>query len=130
MKHKGFTLVELLAVIVILAIILLISVPTVLAIIESSKKGAAVDTCHAIEETASNYFALALTHDKTISEILFECNGSVCTNGPDVLELKGQIPSSGKFKITDTGKFEITEPLIVGNYECVEENNSFKCTKQ
>ena len=41
MKQKGFTLVELLAVIVILAVIALIATPQVLSMIESSRKGAA-----------------------------------------------------------------------------------------
>ena len=38
MKNKGFTLIELLAVIVILAIIALIATPTILGVIEKSKK--------------------------------------------------------------------------------------------
>ena len=41
MKRKGFTLIELLAVIVILAIIALIATPTILGVIEKSKRGAA-----------------------------------------------------------------------------------------
>ena len=41
MNKKGFTLVELLAVIVILAIIALISTPIILGVIETAKKGAA-----------------------------------------------------------------------------------------
>ena len=42
---KGFTLVELLAVIVILAIILAIAIPGISNIIDSSKKGAAENDC-------------------------------------------------------------------------------------
>ena len=41
MKKKGFTLVELLAVIVILAIIAIIATPIILGVIETAKKGAA-----------------------------------------------------------------------------------------
>ena len=41
MKNKGFTLIELLAVIVILAIIALIATPTILGVVETSRKGAA-----------------------------------------------------------------------------------------
>ena len=41
MKKKGFTLVELLAVIVILAIIALISTPIILGVIEKTRIGAA-----------------------------------------------------------------------------------------
>ena len=40
-NKKGFTLVELLAVIVILAVIALIATPQVLGMIESARKGAA-----------------------------------------------------------------------------------------
>lgn len=42
-NKKGFTLVELLAVIVILGVLLLIAVPAVSSIIENSKRGAAKD---------------------------------------------------------------------------------------
>ena len=41
MNKKGFTLVELLAVIVILAIIALIATPLILNVIDNAKKGAA-----------------------------------------------------------------------------------------
>lgn len=40
MKNRGFTLLELLAVIVILAIIALIATPLILNVIEKSKEGA------------------------------------------------------------------------------------------
>ncbi|MDD3453816.1 MAG: prepilin-type N-terminal cleavage/methylation domain-containing protein, partial [Bacilli bacterium] len=54
---KGFTLVELLAVIVILAVIALISVPIILGIIEKSKKGATEDSAYGILEAANLYYA-------------------------------------------------------------------------
>ena len=41
MKKKGFTLVELLAVIVILAIVAVIATPIILGVIDKAKKGAA-----------------------------------------------------------------------------------------
>ena len=44
MKKKGFTLMELLAVIVLLAVIALIAIPILLSIIEKSRKGAFKDS--------------------------------------------------------------------------------------
>ena len=54
MKRKGFTLVELLGVIVVLAIIALITTPIILGIIESTRKGAFVDSVYGLIET-TNY---------------------------------------------------------------------------
>ena len=45
-KKNAFTLIELLAIIVILAIIALITVPIILNIIENSRKGAAQDSAY------------------------------------------------------------------------------------
>ena len=47
-KNKGFTLVELLAVIVILAIIALIAVPVIMNIIDRARKSAFKDTAYGI----------------------------------------------------------------------------------
>ena len=70
MKKKGFTLVELLAVIVILAIIALIATPIILGVIEKSKKGAtensALGYTEAVEkQTARNLLDEDKTNDIT-----------------------------------------------------------------
>ena len=44
MEKKGFTLIELLTVIAILAIILLISVPTILGVMDKAKKQAFIES--------------------------------------------------------------------------------------
>ncbi|RTE01421.1 type II secretion system protein [Paenibacillus whitsoniae] len=54
-EEKGFTLVELLAVIVILAVIAAIAVPYILGVIEKSKKSADVATFHQVYEAARLY---------------------------------------------------------------------------
>lgn len=55
---KGFTLVELLAVIVILAVIALIATPTILNMINKAKKGAFVDSSIYAIDAAYTYFTL------------------------------------------------------------------------
>ena len=56
MKRQGFTLIELLAVIVVLAIIALIATPIVMNTIESSKKGATIESVRNIVHAAELYF--------------------------------------------------------------------------
>ena len=56
MKNKGFTLIELLAVIIILAIIALIAVPTILNIIENSKKKALENTAYGMIRAGEYYY--------------------------------------------------------------------------
>ena len=56
MKRQGFTLIELLAVIVVLAIIALIATPIVMNTIESSKKGATIESVRNMVHAAELYF--------------------------------------------------------------------------
>ena len=56
MKKRGFTLIELLAVIVVLAIIALIATPIVMNTIESSKKGATIESVRNMVHAAELYF--------------------------------------------------------------------------
>lgn len=53
---KGFTLVELLAVIVVLGVIALISVPQILNVVEDSRKGAFKDSASGLIEAAELYY--------------------------------------------------------------------------
>ena len=66
MKKKGFTLVELLAVIVILAVIALISTPMI-----GSKKGALKDSAYGLLEAADIYYAEHVGGNKK-TEFTFE----------------------------------------------------------
>ncbi len=71
MKKKGFTLVELLAVIVILAVIALISTPMIINVIEGSKKGALKDSAYGLLEAADIYYAEHVGGNKK-TEFTFE----------------------------------------------------------
>lgn len=127
MKKNGFTLVELLAVIVILAIVLLISVPMIYEQIQVSKKGAAEGSCNALMESASNFFVLALSKNKDADEFIFECNGSVCMSEYGALEVKGKVPTKGKIRVTGVGKVEIIEDLEINGYVCKRVDGKFEC---
>lgn len=72
-KRNGFTLVELLAVIVILAIILVIAVPSIMNTIEDSRKGAIESSVKMIASAAESQKMVAETLGKTF-------DGSDCKN--------------------------------------------------
>ena len=99
MKNKGFTLIELLAVIIILAIIALIAVPTILNIIENSKKKALENTAYGMIRAGEYYYlehSKDITEDKEFSSI----------NNYEGLEFKGK-KVEGSLTITPDGKISI-----------------------
>ncbi len=120
-KRNGFTLVELLAVIVILAIILVIAVPQIMNVIEDARKGAFESSVKSVAAAAENQYAVSevLGKDKPEGNCLNKdwaglnakdyssCNVSCTTDGVCTVTLEGQ----GQFKNVGTcggTKSEIT----------------------
>lgn len=102
MNKKGFTLVELLAVIVIIAVIALITTPIVLNVIQNSKINAFKDTAYGLVVAAGTYQAekQALNQDTTLL-----INYQTSTQAEkDVLKTKGVLPDAGEFRIDENGK--------------------------
>jgi len=103
-KEKGFTLVELLAVIVILAIILVIAVPKVMSVIEDSKKATLESTAKMIASQAEK--------QKVQNTVLGKDDEITCkdiTNINDVDYASCSIDfedSTAKVTISGSGKFE------------------------
>lgn len=96
MKRKGFTLVELLGVIVILAILSLIAVPQVIRLINSSKKGAFMDSATGLLEAAEIYN----------SEHAGEVTTLNLANESELrkLKFKGTPPDGGTLIINENGE--------------------------
>jgi len=72
MKKNGFTLVELLAVIIILAVIALIATPIVLDVVDSAKKSAAERSAFGFAKAAQNYWfenEFAMLTDSTLDHL-------------------------------------------------------------
>ena len=65
-KRNGFTLVELLAVIVILAIILVIAVPSIMNTIDDAKKGSFESSAKLIAANAETYWLTQQTLGKEL----------------------------------------------------------------
>lgn len=96
MNNKGFTIIELLAVLIVLSIILVIAVPRVLNIIETSKKKSfEVSANKLIKEAAKEFAKDNLEKEYIITNGSFEGNK---------LDVKGDMPLSGTINILEDGK--------------------------
>ena len=123
-KEKGFTLVELLAVIVILAIVLVIAVPKVMSVIEDSKKATLESTAKMIASAAENmYLSNALLG---IDEII-TCGDVVKLNDVDYQNCTISFDEDGTAKVNIEGKGKF-EGMSVCNATKVEGNASDSCS--
>jgi prepilin-type N-terminal cleavage/methylation domain-containing protein len=105
-KSKGFTLIELLAIIVILAIIAVITVPIILNIIDTSKKGAARDSAYGYKEAIQNYYITELSShpEKNIrldGQYVVKNNGTLIGTNTFPIKVSGQNPTGGNISITN-----------------------------
>ena len=137
MKRKNaFTLIELLAVIVVLAIIALIATPIVMNTIKKSKKGAA-------ERSVDNYIDAVETTvatkrlDNVIleGEYIIQLDGSLCPlsgcgeNDKDkvIIEMEGNKPSGGTITINN-GQVTNNSTMTIGEYDVSYDETTKKYT--
>lgn len=108
MKKDGFTLMELLSVIIIIAIVALIAIPIILNTIEKSKQGAFLDSAYGIVKSAE-YAYLSMLEKGINEDINFTYqNGNVTSTNNDVeLNYTGQKPFNGEVKIYKDGKIAL-----------------------
>ncbi len=119
-KKKGFTLVELLAVIVILAVILVIAVPQIISVIESARKGSIESTAKLIAEGAEREY----TNRKILGkDTNIECSDVSSMNSNDYGTCVITFDNAGKatVKVTGKGKFE--------GYTCNGNSTNMECVK-
>ena len=115
MKKNGFTIMELVAVIVIIALILLITIPIVINIIENSKKNGALDSAYGIKKSADYYYMTDFKRNK-LEE--YTCSFNV---NCDEIELDGIKPSSGTLKIDKLGNLTF-DNLVINGYRIYYDN--------
>ena len=100
---KGFTLVELLAVIVVLAIISIITIPIIGNVIEESKKKSLEQSVNGLVESARYY---SIDNDGTY-EFLFDENKKGETINGKKLSYNGSINAEGKLYLDQDGNISI-----------------------
>ena len=125
-KKKGFTLVELLAVIVILALIALIATPIILNVINDAKKQAAKDSAYGYMDAVEKYIVSSELEDKSIKDGTYrveELNKKI--------SVKGSTPDNGNIEIKNSSvkSYDIgIDGYVVrnGKVEKVSTTKSFK----
>jgi len=111
MKKKGFTLVELLAVIVILAVISLIATPMILNVIEKVRKGAAVQSVNGIISAAEKQQVEGILTGNVKTKYEFPSDTT--------LKYDGEEPENGILVIDQNKNISVT--VKVNGY-CVRKN--------
>ena len=126
-KNKGFTLVELLAVIVILALIALIATPIILNVINDAKKQAAKDSAYGYMDAVEKYIVSSELEDKSIQDRTY----SVEELNSMGVSVKGSTPDNGNIEIKNSSvkSYDIgIDGYVVrnGKVEKVSTTKSFK----
>lgn len=129
MKKKGFTLVELLAVIVILAIIAVIATPIILGVIEKSKKGAAKNSAQGYIEAVEKQQARNLLDEDTLNDItdgVYKVNDLTSKE----VKVKGDKPTEESW-VEIEKKQVVSYSLKIGEYVVTynKKNKSTETTK-
>lgn len=89
MRAYGFTLVELLATIVVIAVVSLITVPAVTAIIERTRKASFAKSAMNVNKISDNYYISNSAIFSKFNDITFDCNNVLCSSqsSPDIKNL-------------------------------------------
>ena len=116
-KKKAFTLIELLAVIMILAIISLIVTVSIGRLIDNARKETYKESVRGIIRSAELYMGkyVLANHKDPVYPIVFTCDGTACSNGADKLDFSGEVPKSGTLTLIDH-KTVKAEYLSSGKY--------------
>ena len=117
-KKNAFTLIELLAVIVILAVILVISIPRILDVIETSKKDSIKSSARMIINSAEKKNMIDKVNGRT-EEVT--CDNSVKLSKEDYESCKITIDEEGKATINLVGKGKFD------GYKCIGTNDNLAC---
>ena len=90
LQPKGFTLIELMIVVVILSVLAMISLPTYSAYIKKSKRTAAKVALMSIAQAQEKYYAEKLTYAKNLSDLSigYDTSGGEVTTKENEYELK------------------------------------------
>lgn len=123
LEKKGFTLIELSAVIIILAVIALIAVPIIGNIIEDFKEKALKSSAYGLVEAANIYYTKTLNEELT-EPVAFDFVDNVQTT-EQKLEFKGKI-NNGKVILNTDGKVVLC--VSNGKYYAYKELTEDKVT--
>lgn len=121
-NRKGFTLVELLAVIVILGLLAVLIVPKVRQSVKDARNSSNMDSAFNLVRTADNYYL----EQKSMLRIFDGCSYDFTNNVNtcDDFEFSGAKPEIGKINISRSGKVEMAIKLDDKCYIKEEQDNN------
>ncbi len=120
MKKDGFTLVELLAVIVILSLIALVSTPLVLNIIDKAKRKATILSAEEYIDNVEEKMVYKMINGSTLEKREYEVSEL-----ENIVSLKGTKPTSGNLSIGEKGEVK-KATLCISNFVVEYKNEEAK----
>lgn len=114
---KGYTLVELLIVIVVLSIVAIVIIPNVLKIIDSSRRQYAKDSASQVVQTVKLYHANKLIENGGVfDKINFICDKECISNDNIKLDINGTTPDNGNIEVSSDGTISGKVSFYDGEY--------------
>ena len=127
MNKKGFTLIETIMVIAILALLMLILVPNVITLINKNN----IKSCHNLEDSIKNAAKIYVTNNKY--QLGFSCNTSETTSAVTI-SIQNLI-DSGDLKLTDNKLVNPKDNSTISQdkeititYDCSKKNFTYDFT--
>jgi prepilin-type N-terminal cleavage/methylation domain-containing protein len=117
--NKGFTLVELLGVIIVIAVVALIASPIALNVMNKSKEKSFALEMENLVKAARHYYSKQQL--EISSNVIFDYQNNGKNSAGETLSLSGSRPKRGTVTITPTGEIILTN---VGNGTYVANFNS------
>mgnify|MGYP001019034964 CR=1 FL=1 len=102
MKRKGFTLIELMAIVIILAVIAVIAVPTIQGLIIKAREAAFINTAYGLMEASEYKYMDNMMKGKKAEELKV-----YYPQDKDILKASGKMPDSGGIIMTPTGEIAL-----------------------
>ena len=107
-KSKGFTLIELISVIILMGVIALITVPIIKDTIESSREKNFKNSALGLIEAANEYYLSSKLNGELFEEIEFKVNNGKMVSGDKELSFNGKVPVGDSYvKIKANGDVAI-----------------------
>ena len=113
MNNRGFTLIEIISMTIVISVMTLVSTPLVSKELKEVKKEETIDACYLIKQSLKTYYyqnntktTLDLTNEKT----------------QKMLDIQNMNISSGKARISENG--QITSEMVIDDFTCTISGNT------